>query len=633
MTKAEKWLNNIEAGICNFSLAIIALLLFVSACLRLVFHTALGSTAALTTHLLLVTALFSAMITTKNENHLSIGIVQYIKNQKIKTFLAVATGLLSTFITTILVFCAADFIKIGLNPPQKIAFLSDRFFAYALPLAFAVMTFRFARLTPLRGRARLLSAAAVLLGIVCSLPLVFKFIWEFNLPGFAWAASDFFTAFSYTVKTPAIILIILAALSGAPLFIVIAGLSILLIQGSGGEVDVIVNQVYTALTQGNIIAIPLFTLTGFFLSESKAGGRLVETFHAIFCAIPGGMIAATVLICAFFTSFTGASGVTILALGGILYTVLSGNKAQKTIDGEKYGGTKYPDAFSIGLLTSCGSIGLLFPPSLPLILVGTTTQTNILHLFAAGILPGLLLLLSMIVFGMVISFKTKMPREKFNARRAALSLKKSLGEILLPLLLVAGYFSGILSLVEIGAAALIYVFVLEVLIFRDIKFTDVGKVFAKALPVTGGILAILALSQALSYFIVDTQAPENFARWVQAAIKSRWMFLLILNLMLLVTGCLIDIFSAIMIVLPLLVPLADVFGIDHVHLGMIFLINMEAGFLTPPVGLNLFLASYRFKKPFVEICRHVAPFLLIQLLVVFITTYIPQISLFFVNLF
>ncbi|MDR2343753.1 MAG: TRAP transporter large permease subunit [Spirochaetaceae bacterium] len=628
MTKAGKWLNYIEAGVCNFSLAIIALLLFVSAGLRLVFHTALSDTAALTTHLLLVAALFSAMITTKNENHLSIGIVQYINNQKIKTFLAVATGLLSTFITTILVFCSADFIKIGLNPPQKIAFLSDRFFAYALPLGFAVMTFRFARLTPLRGRGRFLSAAAVLLGIACSLPLIFKFIWEFKLPDFAWAASDFFTAFAYTVKTPAIILIALAALAGAPLFIVIAALSILLIQGSGGEVDVTVNQVYTALTQSNIIAIPLFTLTGFFLSESRAGERLVETFRGILCAIPGGMIAATVLICAFFTSFTGASGVTILALGGILYTVLSGNEAQKGIDG-----AKYPEAFSIGLLTSCGSIGLLFPPSLPLILVGTTTQTNILHLFAAGILPGLLLLLSMIVFGIIISFKTKMPREKFSVRRAVRSLKKSMFEILLPILLVAGYFSGILSLVEIGAAALVYVFVVEVLVFRDIDLRDTGKVFAKALPVTGGILAILALSQALSYYIVDTQVPENFARWVQAAIKSKWMFLLILNLMLLVTGCLIDIFSAIMIVLPLLVPLADAFGIDHVHLGMIFLVNMEAGFLTPPVGLNLFLASYRFKKPFVEICRHVAPFLLIQLLVVLATTYIPRISLAFVNLF
>ncbi|MDR1362780.1 MAG: TRAP transporter large permease subunit [Spirochaetaceae bacterium] len=628
MRKIARCLNFFESGICNTALALIALTLFANAFLRLIFHTTLGGVSFFTTHLLLVTALFSAMITTKNENHLSIGIVHYIKNEKVHTFLAAATGLVSTFVSTILAFCSADFIKIGLYPPQKAGFFSDRFFAYSIPLAFAVMTFRFARNTRLRGKARLLPFAAVLFGIICSLPLIFKFIWEFNLPDFAWALNDFFIAAASAVKTPVVILIILAALAGAPLFIVIAAFSIILIQSSGGEIDVTANQIYTALTQSNIIAIPLFTLTGFFLSESKAGERLVETFRSIFCAIPGGMIAATVLICAFFTSFTGASGVTILALGGILYTVLSGDKNNTRNSGEKY-----PSAFSIGLLTSCGSIGLLFPPSLPLILVGTTTQTNILQLFAAGILPGLLLALSMIIFGILISLKTKMPREKFSAIRAARSLKKSFFEILLPFLLIAGYFSGILSLVEIGAAALIYIFVVEVFIFRDISPRDIGKVFAKALPVTGGILAILALSQALSYYIVDTQAPENFARWVQSAIKSKWLFLLILNLMLLVTGCLIDIFSAILIVLPLLVPLADAFGINHIHLGMIFLINMETGFLTPPVGLNLFLASYRFKKPFIEICRYVMPFLLIQLVVVLLTTYVPQMSLILANLF
>ncbi|MDR0382376.1 MAG: TRAP transporter large permease subunit, partial [Spirochaetaceae bacterium] len=249
------------------------------------------------------------------------------------------------------------------------------------------------------------------------------------------------------------------------------------------------------------------------------------------------------------------------------------------------------------------------------------------------ILPGLLLSLSMIVFGVIITFKTKIPLERFSARRAGRAIKKSFFEIMLPVLLVVGYFSGIFSLVEIGAAALVYIFIIEVVVFRDIALRDIPKVFAKALPVTGGILAILALSQALSYYIVDTQAPENFARWVQAAIKSKWLFLLMLNLMLLVTGCLIDIFSAIMIVLPLIAPLAAAFGIDSVHLGIIFLINMETGFLTPPVGLNLFLASYRFKKPFVEICRYVAPFLLIQLAVVLIVTYVPGLSLVFARLF
>jgi tripartite ATP-independent transporter DctM subunit len=322
------------------------------------------------------------------------------------------------------------------------------------------------------------------------------------------------------------------------------------------------------------------------------------------------MIIATVIICAFFTSFTGASGVTILALGGILYTILV-DKA------------KYPEVFTIGLLTGVGGIGLLFPPSLPLLLVGATTMTNTIHLFAGGVIPGIILVLAMIILGIIASIKHKLPRERFDLKQAALSFKGAIWEILLPILLIVGYFTGILSLIEIGAAAVVYIFVIEVLVHRDIKIKDLPKVFSKAVPIIGGVLAILAFSQALFDYIVDTQAPENLARWFHAAIESKFLFLLLLNLSLLVVGCLMDIFSAILVVLPLIVPLGQAYGIDPVHLGIIFLVNMEVGFLTPPVGMNLFLATYRFKKPFLDICRYVLPFLFIQLAVVFLVTYIP----------
>jgi tripartite ATP-independent transporter DctM subunit len=419
---------------------------------------------------------------------------------------------------------------------------------------------------------------------------------------------------AYYARIPAVILLILAALAGTPLFIVMGGLALILIQASsGGEIDVVANQVYTALTQNSIIAIPLFTLTGFFLSESKAGERLVKTFRSFFGWLPGGMIIVTVIICAFFTSFTGASGVTILALGGILYTILADH-------------VKYSEKFSIGLLTSVGSIGLLFPPSLPIILVGATTMTNIIHLFLGGIFPGLILVAVVIIFGIIISVKTKIPREPFQFRRAALALKSSALEILLPVFLIAGYFTGILSLVEIGAVAAVYIFIAEVVIHRDIKLTELPRVFLKAIPIIGGVLSILALSQALSYYIVDTQAPANLAAWMISAFKSKVVFLLLLNLCLLVVGCLMDIFSAILIVLPLIAPLGEVYGIDPVHLGIIFITNLEVGFLTPPVGLNLFLATYRFKKPFVDICRYVFPFLIIQLAVVLLVTYVPALS-------
>jgi tripartite ATP-independent transporter DctM subunit len=450
------------------------------------------------------------------------------------------------------------------------------------------------------------------------------------MPNFANIITRFFFTSAHTLMTPAFILLILAALAGMPLFVVIGGISLLLIQGSGSDVDVIAHQIYTALTNSSIVAIPLFTLTGFFLSESKAGERFVIFFKSLVGWMQGGPIIVSVIICAFFTSFTGASGVTILALGGILYTVLTGkseNDDETTIEG------RYSPKFAVGLLTSVGSIGLLFPPSLPILLVGATTRTNTIHLFLGGIFPGLILVASMIIFGVIVSMRTKVPIEPFHFKKAVSALKSSALEILLPIFLIAGYFSGILSMVEIGAFAVVYIFVVEVFIFKDIKLSRIKDVLVKAIPIIGGVLSILALAQALSYYIVDSQVPENFTRWMHATISSRWLFLLILNIALLITGCLVDIFSAILIVLPLIAPLGEAYGINQVHLGIIFLINMEAGFLTPPVGLNLFLASYRFKKPFIRISHYVVPFLVIQLIVVFLVTYVPDITMWFTNLY
>jgi tripartite ATP-independent transporter DctM subunit len=611
MEKKGSFLWTLEQGICVFSLACLTLLPAGEALLRVVFHSRIPASPGLILQLLLCLGLLSGMITTRAGDHLSIGLLQYSTNEGLKSRFAVLSGLLSAFVVTIFGWCSVSFIKIYLSPPQIIGFIPDQVFALVMPIGYAAMAFRFARQTPLRSVwVRLLP---VLLGTVCSLPAIFKFLWGFDLPEAAFRINDGFFVLASFLKIPALIFLILAALAGTPLFVVIGGAALILIQGAGGEIDVVSNQTYTALTQNSFVAIPLFTLAGFFLSESKAGERLLAAFKSLFGWFPGGIIIAAVSMCAFFTSFTGASGVTILALGGILYTVLSENAV-------------YPPKFSIGLLTASGSIGLLFPPSLPLILVGAATRTNTIHLFLGGMLPGLILVVGTILFGIIMSVKTKIPREPFHIKKAGGALKNSLPEILLPLLLVTGYFSGVLSLVEIGAAAVIYVFVVEVFLFRDIRLPDLPRVFAKALPIIGGVLSILSLSQALSYYIVDTQGPERFARWIQGAISSKYLFLLILNLSLLVTGCLIDIFSAILIVLPLVFPLGLAYGIDPVHLGIIFLINMEAGFLTPPVGMNLFLASYRFRRPFPEISRYVVPFLLIQLAVVFIVTYVPILS-------
>jgi tripartite ATP-independent transporter DctM subunit len=563
--------------------------------------------------------MLAGMITTRSGDHLSIALVQYLSHKKIKQRLHAFTNTLAAFIATAVGCCGPSFIKIGLTG-DMIGFIPDRVFALIIPVGYLVIAVRFARRTGLRGRARALPVLAIVLGILASTPSITKFFWEYDIPLWAQNVNNVIHALALAIKIPAVALLLASALAGLPIFMAMGGLVLLFLETASIPVDVVATDIYSALTNESIIAIPLFTLVGFFLSESKAGERLVATFRSLFSWLPGGMIIATVIICAFFTSFTGASGVTILALGGILYAILADH-------------VKYPEQFSIGLLTSVGSIGLLFPPSLPLILVGAMTQVNIFQMLAGGFIPGIILVVAVIIFGIAISVRTKIPVETFNLSASLRALKSSSLEILLPVFLVAGYFTGILSLVEIGAAAVIYIFIVEVLIHRDIPLGQIPQVFLKAVPIVGGVLAILALSQSLSYYIVDTNLPVELADWMQQTIGSKYLFLLLLNLALLVVGCLMDIFSAILIVLPLIVPLGAAYGIDPVHLGVIFIINLELGFLTPPVGLNLFLASYRFKRPFVEICRYVFPFLLIQFVVVILVTYLPFLSTFLAGYF
>ncbi|GHU65239.1 TRAP transporter subunit DctM [Spirochaetia bacterium] len=623
-----KFLDRLEKWICFGALGLLALVPVLEALIRPL-NAAIPASRAIMTHLFLVVGLFAAMITTKSKEHIFIAITQYIKNEKLKTILAISAHIVTAFVASVLVWNSISFIKYSLSG-RLIGVIPDRVFGLVIPLGFAVIALRFAWQTPVK-RFKGLPFIAILLGTICALPAIVKLFWGFEPPEpfFSWVNTAYDAAFY--IKVPVILLLIVVALSGTPIFAVIGGIALIMLQSAGGEPEAAPIQIYSALTDADIIAIPLFTLTGFFLSESKAGERLVNTFKSLFSWIPGGMIIATVVICAFFTSFTGASGVTILALGGILYTILT----------EK---SKYPERFSIGLLTSVGGIGLLFPPSLPIILVGSTTNSilhfmgltiekNIVHFFLGAMIPGIIMVLAMIAFAIIGARKIKIPVEPFELKKAGIAIKESILEILLPVILIGGYFSGILSLVEVSAVSVLYVFIVEVLINRDIAIKDLGKVFFKAVPIIGGVLAILAMAKALSYAIIDSQVPENFAAWMQGAVSSKFIFLLLLNLALLVVGCLMDIFSAILVVLPLIVPLGYAYGIDPIHLGIIFITNLEVGFLTPPVGMNLFLASYRFQKPFVQICRYVFPFLLIQLIVVLLITYIPFLSTFLPGLF
>jgi C4-dicarboxylate transporter DctM subunit len=305
--------------------------------------------------------------------------------------------------------------------------------------------------------------------------------------------------------------------------------------------------------------------------------------------------------------------VTILALGALLAYVLVESG-------------RFSERFSTGLLTASGSIGLLFPPSLPIILYGVVAQINIKHMFVGGLVPGLLMVLTLSGIGVAFAVRNKVASVSFEPSEAWLAFKESLWEILLPVIILLGFFLGVTSLVETGAVAVVYALVVELFIHKDIRLRDLPGVLMKCVPIIGGVLVILAMARGLSFKIVDAEVPMQLTAWTRDNIHSKYLFLFLLNIALLITGCLMDIFSAITVVVPLIIPLGELFGIHPVHLGVIFLANLELGYLTPPVGLNLFLASYRFEQPLVKIYRNVVPYFLALLATVLLITYVPWIS-------
>lgn len=413
---------------------------------------------------------------------------------------------------------------------------------------------------------------------------------------------------------PWLLLVVAATVLGGPIFAALGGAAVFLFLADGVPIAAIPAETYRLTVSPTLPAIPLFTLAGFVLAEGGASGRLVAVFRALFGWIPGGSAIVAAVVCAFFTVFTGGSGVTILALGALLYGALEA-------DG-------YPERFSLGLLTASGSLGLLFPPALPLILYGIVAQVPIRDLFLGGLLPGALLVALVAAWGAREGWRTGAGRHAFTARAAAEALWAAKWELALPLLVLVAIFGGFATLVEASALAAAYALVIQVLVYRDLRpVADLPRVFHRCTVLLGGVLIILGVAMGLTSYLVDAQVPARLVEWGQSTIESRLLFLLGLNAFLLVVGCLMDIFSATVVVVPLIVPLGVAFGIDPIHLGIIFIANLELGYLTPPVGLNLFLASYRFEKPLLEVWRSVVPPLLILAIGVLLITYLPGLTL------
>jgi tripartite ATP-independent transporter DctM subunit len=335
--------------------------------------------------------------------------------------------------------------------------------------------------------------------------------------------------------------------------------------------------------------------------------------------MPGGLAVVSLLVCAVFTAFTGASGVTIFAIGGLLYPALIKDN--------------YSERFSLGLITSSGSLGLLFPPSLPLILYGVISETRVDQLFLAGILPGILMLILLVAYSMIKGPGRRVKDEEKPTYKDMLAgLKEAAWELPLPFIVLGGIYGGFFVAGEAAAITALYVLIVEVLIYRDISITKLPKIIVQSMVLFGGILVVLAASMATTNYLVDQQVPMRLFELIREYISSKYTFLLLLNIFLLIVGSMLDIFSALVLVVPIIIPIAEAYGVDLIHLGIIFLTNLQIGYCTPPVGLNLFLASYRFDKPVVTLYRATLPFLALLMLTLIIITYFPIISLFLVNL-
>ena len=410
-----------------------------------------------------------------------------------------------------------------------------------------------------------------------------------------------------------IVILILLCIIGAPLFAVIAASAMLGYSSEDIDLMALIIEIIGLADMPFLSAIPLFTISGYLLSESNAPKRLVKLTNAILGWMPNGLAIVSLIACAFFTAFTGASGVTIIALGAILYPALTQ--------------AGYPDKFNLGLITTSGSLGLLFAPSLPLILYGVIAEVSIDDLFKAGILPGFLMISVLVIYSFSANKNLSNSLNKFTPNQMIEAIKESIWEIPLPFIVLGGIYSGFFAISEAAAVTALYVIFIEVIILKEIKISDLPVIMRDSMLLVGGILLVLSVSLASTNYMIDSGVPERIFNIVSEVISSKYSFLALLLLFLIILGAILDIFSAIVLVVPILLPIAAQYQIDPIHLGIIFLATMQLGYITPPVGINLFIASFRFEKSIIDVYSSTIPFFVILLFSIVLITFWPTLTL------
>ena len=564
---------------------------------RLFRGRSIAGTIPLVQHLTLWIAFLGAALAARSNRHLALSTASFLP-ERYRPALRVATNGLAAGLAAWLLWGSLDLIQVEREAASEVAMGIPVWVAMCImPISLAAVSLRFLFRASETWKGRGLALAGFLLPVVLAM-----------VPALQGSG----------ILVPALALVFVATILGMPIFAAIGGAALLLFWNEGIPVAAVPVEAYRLTAHPMLPAVPLFTLGGYILSEGGASRRLLRLLTSLFGWMPGGLAIVTTFILAFFTPLTGASGVTILSMGGLLLPVLVR--------------ARYPEKSSIGLVTVSGSIGLLLPPSLPVILYAVTSNLSIADLFLAGLIPGMLLIFLVAGWGARQGLLAKVERTPFRSREAAAAVWGAKWELLLPVIVLVGIFGGFATLVETAALTVAYALIIGCIVHRDLSLRrDVRRITVECATMLGGFLIILGMALGLTNYLIDAEIPMRALSFVQEHIESPLVFLLVLNLFLLVVGGLMDIYSAIFVVVPLIVPMGLAYGIDPVHLGIIFLTNLELGYLTPPMGENLFLSSYRFNRPLTYLFRSTLPFWLLLLGAVLIITYVPSVSLFLVH--